>query len=412
MPDVSMNFFNLEPPGAAGSNYTDLATDINGVPLGRASAVADLSKYFGYSDKDSVGSSLDEVLELAMQLNIALATPLAFEEAMQNYLNTINPTLPNLPPIQAFLLIAEQSLQQGKIGGFQLSLVSDREIDQKNAEYFQDDKDFDEDKSTTKKEEGSKTSDSKDEIESLITGVDNVGYGFGAPNDNSQNNYNTQTAISNENIKAIEAGRTNTLSMDTETKSVSLGNVSGGNSWLAGNVYVLFLMEFMELQRILMKNKAVQGKVELASMNMIVELAKSTAEAIMETAKINQMIHIVTAVMAAVAIAMSIGGIAYGAIGTAKGSVYALDRGTMIGQMGPSFEKFATSITQAATDIAIAELEGLKEMLQAYRQIAQKQMDKAGESFRASEEQITQAIQALDKIRDGLQQAIANALHK
>jgi len=145
-------------------------------------------------------------------------------------------------------------------------------------------------------------------------------------------------------------------------------------------------------------------------MNLVLELARATADVIMELAKINQMVHIVTAVMSAVAIVVSIGGLG---ISFSKGfGTSAIDIGSMIGQLGAQLEKMATAAVQAATDLTIAEKEGKKEVLQAYRQIAQHQMDKAGEAFKADAEQINALIQALDKIRDGLQQAINSSLQK
>jgi hypothetical protein len=428
-----LDFFNLLPPSPAGDSYTDLVTNIKGEPLGRASAVANLSIYFGYSDKDTAGNALDEVISLGSQLNLAILSNLTSDTAIQTYLNTLDPTMPTLPPIKAFLLIAERSLQQGKIGGFQLAFIESKNHVQGKEELLRELILNDDDTTTKKsKKEGSgkigntstfKNSEEEEEKANLGLGniqttsetsdqnPNNSGYGYTPLSDNLKGHINTQAAISNDNSKIIEEGRANVVANESHYIA-NLGKATGGNPWLTGNAYTLFLGEFMEMQRTLMFNKIVQGKVELISMKMIVEIARTTADIIMDIAKINQMIHIVTAVIAGVALVLSIGGLAYGTIGQIKGDLMALDRGTMVGQMGASLEHMSTAITQAATDIEIAELEGLKEILQTYQQLQQHILQKAGEAFKASEDQIQELLQTLDKIRDGLQQAINSALHK
>ena len=224
-----------------------------------------------------------------------------------------------------------------------------------------------------------------------------------------------EAAKTGDEIKnQLEEGRKNNL--DTKSNvTINLGKSEGGNPWLGGTVYLAFLEIFMELQRILMKNKVVQGNVELAGMNLTVTLAESTKDAILAIAHMNQALHIASAVMCAVSIAISIGGLAMTSLGAKAGAnppkpgsgidgttpapkyVGFVEMGGVVGQMGPQVEKMSTAMGQVPPDVLIGQKEGLKEMLQAYRTLAQHQMDKGSEAFKASEDQITQLLQSLDK---------------
>lgn len=355
-------FLNLQPPGSEGDPFSKLATNIHGVPIGeKTDPTKTLTTLLGYSDKDTIGSALDEILSLATQLSTAFNKAQTSDDAVQAYFNTLDPTLPSLPPIRSLLLISERSLLEGKIGGVQVN---------------------------------SPPSDSNDP-----TNPSNPLYEKKA-NRPAKNSDLPPTGGPDEGPPQLES------EYDDDIAPPSSG---GGNPWLSGNVYVGFLIEFMEMQRMLMKNKVVEGKIELQSMNLITELAKSTADLIMDIAKTNRMIHITTAVMSAVAIGFTIGGLAYGGLAKAPG---AFERGTAISGMGSQLEKLTTAAMQSATDITIAIKEGRKEVLAAYRQIAQHQMEKASEAFKASEDAIVQLLQALDKIRDALQQAVAASLRK
>lgn len=376
-------FFSLTPPGAEGDPFSKLATDVNGVPIGDKTSSQVLVNFLGYSDKDTIGSALDEILELASQLNVSLVASTS-NDAVQNHVNNIDPSQPNIPPIRAFLMIAEKDLQAGKIGGFNFSIapVFSENSSSPDASLAIE--------ATTNKQ--TKTA-------ALETEASTVAASSEDELSNKEKVAQTSTNIQNNlNIASQNLNSANNV--------ISFAKSSGGNKWLGGNVYVAFLTEFMDLQRMLMRNKEVQGQVEIQGMNLVVELAKTTADMIMDVAKTQQMIHIVSAVMAAVSMAVSV--VAMSA-GLKSGS---MEQASMISTMGSQVEKLSTSTIQAATDITIAEKEGRKEVLQAYRTIAQRQMDKSGEAFKASEDAIMQLLQTLDKIRDGLQQAVAAALRR
>ncbi|HEV8051064.1 MAG TPA: hypothetical protein VGP47_01110, partial [Parachlamydiaceae bacterium] len=116
--------------------------------------------------------------------------------------------------------------------------------------------------------------------------------------------------------------------------TVTIQKTSGGNPWLAGNTFVEFQVAFSMLQRILMQNSIVQGRVELAGMKMTVDLSRQSADAIMAIAKMNQMMHIVAAIMAAVSIVMTVGALVGGAVATFKGGVKTTADGTEYAHMG------------------------------------------------------------------------------
>lgn len=382
----SFDFFTLTPPNSSGDPFSKLATDVNGVPIGDKPDTAKIiSQFLGYSEKDTIGSALDEILDLVGQLNAATGVSMS---DVQNYLNTLDPTQPNLPPIRALLIISERALEAGKIGGLQFSVQQATNPDA--------------DAALISGQVDAVAEKASDEAENKqTTAAANTVAGSEDEADAKTRAANASALIATD----IEAARDN---VNTPTTNISLNfNTTGGNKWLAGNVYVAFLVEFMELQRILMQNKVVQGQVELQGMNLTVELAKTTADMIMDIAKTNQMIHIVTAVMAAVSIVASAV-----ALGMSAGGKLTFEQSTMVTTMSSQLEKMTTAALQAATDITIAEKEGRKEVLQAYRTIAQQQTEKSAEAFKASTDAIVSLLQVLDKIRDGLQQAVAASLRK
>jgi hypothetical protein len=140
----------------------------------------------------------------------------------------------------------------------------------------------------------------------------------------------------------------------------------------------------------------------------------------MNIAHLNQIVHIATAVMGGVALGMSGLGLAYGTKAGSEfvhgkanvpgtneqGLLHAFDRGSIFGQMGGSINTMGSNATQASQDLNIAYQEGLKEMQNAYSQLARAQMDKGNEAVKTSDDQIQQLLQTLQKIRDGLEQAL------
>lgn len=348
-----------------------------------------------------------------------------------------DPSKPGLPPIKSLLILLERQLASGKLGNVQINKKSDVEAE-----------------INIKDETGKETKKTQ------------VDYNY--TNDASQFGTDTHILVNDEKIRQelsdvgrnnLEAGREINLACGSDaTATITAGKGVGGNPWLSGNVYVVFLMCFMVLQRTLMQSKVIEGNIELSSMHLTYQLAKETADMIMKIAEMNRMLHIAQAAMAAVSLAVTVGSAGFGLSGMGFspikgmsglaskmtggriGSEFRLGRlpdgfqgppqrinntffsgstqaGRMelsmtLSQIGAGLDKMVTSAMQAALDVPIAEKEGAKEMLQAIRTLIQRQMEKAGEAFKNHEEAIRELLQTLDKIRDGLQQAIANALRK
>lgn len=359
-----MLFFSLPPPGSESQEFTQLAVDANGVPIGDGVPGSQtVAVLLGYSGQDTIESAkLDEVLEYAKKLNIGIANPMWVSgQGLLIYFEKVNPAHPTLPPLSGLAALSQQLLTQGNIGGVTVGSADSQPDDTPLV-----------------------TSQSPPPTGGPITSMATTG---------------AAAASSNYIGAGINDSR---RVLGTQTDGISFQKSSGGNPWLAANAYVAFLTEFAQMQRVLMRNKEVQGRVEIASMHLIVDLAKTTAKLIMDIAKTNQAIHITTAVMSACSLVISYAGFKNPDV----------MRGSTFSAMGGQLEKMTTATAQSATDISIAEKEGRKEVLQAYRTIVQRQMDRSGEAFKASEEAISQLIQALDKIREGLNQAVAAALRK
>lgn len=439
-------YLTLKPPGSEGAQYSQLATNLQGVPIGSVgkdtnTSTETLTHLLGYSNQDTIGSALDEIVSLASQLNISfLSSAQGTDDTIQTHLNTLDPTAPSLPPIRALLIISERSLAAGKIGTTQLDPTSisahtTDQILQSNPDAIPTPSGGGHKKSTLvdpnsvqAEDRDSSTDDSllspnsrqQSTMQTKANGnlALNQNLDLNAdPNADIDQNEGAETSMANPETKNTTTAPTknqntaiSTSTSASQVTSTNLGQVaSKGNPWLSGNVYVGFLIVFMQMQRIMMKNKVVQGQIELNSMNLVTQLAQTTSDLIMNVAKQNQMIHITTAVMSGVSIAVTVGGLAYGAMSSSPG---ALERGSAIGSMGSQLEKLTTASMQAATDISIATQEGRKEVLSAYRQIAQTQMQKAGDAFKTSADAIVQLLQTLDKIRDGLEQAVSASLRR
>lgn len=412
-----INLFSLIPPGSIGEGYGNLVIGAGGQPLGNAATGQAVAQMLGFSDKDTIGSSLDEVIQMATTLNLSLVfSGSSIDKEINVYLNTADPSKPGLPPIKSLLILLERELQAGKLGNVQINKKSDVEAE-----------------INVKDETGQDTK--KTQVDYNYTNdASAVSTSFG---DNTvlANDEKIRQQMSDVSKNNIEIGREiNLASAADATATVTAGQGTGGNPWLSGNVYVVFLMCFMELQRTLMKSKVVEGNIELSSMHLTYQLAKETADMIMKIAEMNRMLHIAQAAMAAVSLAVSVGSAAFGLSGMGFSPLKGMkgtfgissktgyfQNPTQAGRMelsmtlsalGSGLDKMVTSAMQAALDVPIAEKEGAKEMLQAIRTLIQRQMEKAGEAFKNHEESIRDLLQTLDKIRDGLQQAVANALRK
>lgn len=413
-------YFKLPAPGEEGKAFTNLATDINGVPIGESGAAKTLAIHLGFSDKDTIGSALDEVNAIASVLNMTFVNQADFEQSLQVYLDNVDPANPTIAPVRALLVASDKDLQSGNIGGVDIT--------------------------TRKKILSGNTGISDADVAGynstkVVTGDIYVNV-RNALNDNLEKLDQANTDIASD----IDASRN--LNSDPGVQ-MKFSTTVGGNPWLAGNVYVAFLISFMDLQRLMMENKVVQGQIELASMNMITELAKSAADAIMAIAKTNQMIHIATAAMSAASICISVGAMIGGGIAAARPATPKTTNQIMdgpngssiqkvevkgpdgkpvmqapkfaylteanwnsVGLMAPQGEKTGTAAMQAATDISIAQKEGLKEMINSYKTIAERQMSKSAEIFKDNTDAITKLLADLDKIRSDLAQAVAAALRK
>lgn len=361
--DKNLFFLTLPPPGSEGSQFNTLATNVHGVPIGETDGKTVLAVTLGYSDQDTIGSALDGVNELAAQLNIALADPkYASVDYVVVYMNQVDPKNPNLPPINNLLVLSKEMLKEGNIGGVHVNRRDGKP-------------------------------DDKPEI-TLGNAPVPTGDDVRANGDKLSGFIRDGIEVSRELNKDLVA-------------NVVITRPSGGNLWLSGNSYVAFLVAFSEMQRVLMHNKEVQGKIEAAATTMIYEMAKNTATLIMQIAKENQKIHLATAIMSGVSL-----GITAFAIGFTLGGRMDAQHLTTVSTVVSQLEKMVTSTYQAGADIPIARMEGQKEMIQAVRTILQRLMEKMGEAFRSDTEKIAQLLQLLDKLRDSLQQAIAASLRK
>lgn len=393
-------FFKLPAPGENGAAWGKLAKDIHGVPIGDNAAGNTLAIHLGFSDKDTIGSALDEVYAIASQLNITFINQASFEQGLQTYLDNVDPTNPTLAPIRALLIASDNELKSGVVGG--VDVVAQKKLLPDNTN-VSDDVGYNSGKILSGDVYVNVRNSLDDNLDKLDQANNDVG------ND----------IVTARNLNSAPGAQ------------VIFGATVGGNPWLAGNVYVAFLIAFIDLQRLMMKNKVVQGTIELASMNMITELAKSSADAIMAIAKTNQMIHIATACMSAASICVTVGSMVGGAVAAARtkitpsteaGKPPVVTQGkaaflteaqwNSVGLMAPQAEKMGTAASQAATDVSIAQKEGLKEMINSYKTIAERQMSKSAEIFKDSTDAITKLLQDLDKIRSDLSQAVAAALRK
>lgn len=251
-----------------------------------------------------------------------------------------------------------------------------------------------------------------------------------------------------EQISPTERGKTRNTSAvagpgnaDAAAAAARVSYVVVGNPWLRGNAYTAFLVNYAEMLRILKQAKEADGKIQLAGMAMFMELAHNTADTIMEAAKEKQMMYIAQAVCAAVTIAITIGTTAASCIQTSRmkaevaSSPSTQSKGEMkaevaqiklrneklqgglggvnfwqaMQQVGISSGKFTDSLLSAIFEPIIAKYEALKELLSAWRQMAQQQQEHSGDSFKQETDTIAATIQALDQMRAKLQEAIANS---
>lgn len=75
---------------------------------------------------------------------------------------------------------------------------------------------------------------------------------------------------------------------------------NGGNSWLRGNAYVAFLVNFLDLARLLMEGKATDAQAELASLDMMMEMGNLQAKQILTAGAKAAEMHRIAGITAAV----------------------------------------------------------------------------------------------------------------
>jgi hypothetical protein len=218
----------------------------------------------------------------------------------------------------------------------------------------------------------------------------------------------------------------------------------GGNAWFAGTPYVAFLTYYQEMLRALMEMKEVDGKTQVTSMNMMVELAEDTAEAILDAAETRFWEHIAMAIVdgASACMTMVLTFASVAAMAKQKpevevkptkgGAGVKAQKGMTVEEVkqynlkwqristlfegasraSQSAEKSINNVIQGVMELKAAQYEAQKEMLQTFRQVQQTQADRSLELFRQNSELITQLIQQIDQMRSKIIEAQMKALSR
>lgn len=388
---IDPNFIALPTPGADGEGYSALVVGGDGKPLGENVGDAVVT---GFSTTDEISTYLESLTPTQLlDVTSALLTKYgSTTDAMQQFLNNIDPSNPDIPPdiLMYLVQIDVALLSSGNIQMVQISNLSASQLDE--------------------------------------LGITQEGYTAAA----------------------------NLARQDATEATGETGQVPKASNWFAGNVYVAFLVAFMDMARTMMQSKGVQTTIEVAAMNVLTEMAHHQADLIMETAKQNQIQHIVSAVMAGVSIAITIGF----AVAALKPSVVknpetgapqmqpqvdsmgkpikGVDANgnevpvyktgpdgkgipitgpnthymlfTNLSSMGSQLEKLVSNITEASQDLSIAEKEGYQKILETYRTIVQTQMQKAADVFKTQSDIVDQQWSTLMQILDKLSEAIKKGL--
>lgn len=83
--------------------------------------------------------------------------------------------------------------------------------------------------------------------------------------------------------------------------NVEKTQLAQGNPFLASNPFVAFMVNFMEMTRMLMQNKRVEGTIQINTIDLIMAYAEDTKSQIMRAAKLQQKNYITAAICAGVA---------------------------------------------------------------------------------------------------------------
>lgn len=405
----------LDPPGAEGAQWDNMVTRPGGVPVGQG---PNENEYFSpdaakNAIKNLSKDEIDAVLEgdlflspIGTQLKLVMhSSP---TNLVQTQLDNLDPSSPTIPLIKKFIEISENLLRQGNIIAAQGTQGAKKQIEgmaEANKDGF-----------------------------APLTAVEQQKQAEGVTAGIGALNADDITARKTKLDKAYSEGAS------------ALANVqTSSNKWLAGNAYVEFLVNYWEMLLMLKESKIVDSRIEIAGIEMFMELAKNAADAIMDRAHEAFVMKIVSAVMAAVNIVVIAVTTAVSVAMTMRmkaeqkqtvkdsdspggtremtkaevrlhnkkleGSWYGTMTMQSIQQGLTNSTKVIDNIVGAIQELNMAKYEALKEMLVAYRQMAQMQFDKSAEAFKSNSELITQVIQQIDQIRAKLQEAIV-AMYK
>jgi hypothetical protein len=404
---------SLNPPGAEGDPFSNNVTYANGKPLGGGDSVNHdslINNLLGYVDTlESSEDTSSDVKAALSGFNIGVLlmyNNMSPEQQLQMQIDSLDPSNPVAPILLKYVKIADDALKSGDLAGVSVHLSA---------------------KSTVATSE---TDEPNQATESAKRAV--------APSETDEPTQTTGT------------DKTPTTEGTADPQVV----VEKGNPWLVGNAYTQFVTSYAKILEVLKEMKEIDSKLELEGMAQIYELAQQSAQTIKDAAKERAMMHILQAVMAGISIAFTVGmtavsvyqttkfkveensvtdpttGVISGPttkdatgkeVGMTKAQAKDFNRNLTSGGLGTmtiqayiqavqAGAKAMDDIIQAIFEVRAAEYDALKEILQAYRTIAQHQMDRAVDGFKSESDMITQLIQQLDQMRQKLMEAISASL--
>lgn len=263
----------------------------------------------------------------------------------------------------------------------------------------------------------------------------------GAPATNEDIKVNTSGLKANGKDVDIGAPPTNEEVTNAFAAAVAETPGTGKIAWMAGTSYTAFLVNYWEMMSILKEMKALDGKIQIEGMNMMVQLAKDTADAIMDAAETRFWEHIAMAIVdgvsAGVTVAMTAASVGFTMkmkaemdtdvkqkggttktvtadeikVSNIKWQAMAAGAGGL-GQATGSAEKAIDNVIQGAMELEASKYDAIKEVLQAFRQVMQMQADRAQDSFNKNSDLIKELLNQLDQMGAKIQEAQAKALSR
>ena len=381
----------LPPPKSSGDQYANLVSRPGGPPLGEGDNTVKKGTAKATGEPSSIQDVLEEI-KLAeanlppelLGLNFGISMK-SIGIMAQNQLDTLDPTNPSVPILLKYIQIVQNfELASGDLVGAL----------------------------------GTQGAQKLAERQKIAVG-DNDAKVAGAAN------VQANAATANDPVGAANV-----------QSSAVAATSSAANPWLSGNSYVAFQINYWLMLKALKEMKEVEGKTQVASLDMMVELAKDTAEAILDAAETRFWEHIAMAIVDAVSVGITIGFTVASVastmkmkaeVGDADGSGFKSSKAIKVRNMKlqaisqgfeglsratQSAEKSADNIIQGVLELKAAQYDALKEILQTYRQMQQMQADRALESFKQNTEMIAQLIQQLDQMRSKIMEAQAKALSR